>query len=521
MVNFRSLALGAAILSVTPQFTFALSASDIPADTPENQLIASANSNLSAGKAQDALIYFDLAIQRDPQNYLTLFKRGATYLSLGRNVQALHDFDKVLSLKPGFEGALMQRAKIKARNSDWSAARADYEAAGKKGGPEIAELDGAENAAKLATEAEKQGDWEACVSQAGAAILVAGSALDLRQRRARCRFEKGEVMEGISDLQHVLHMSSGLTEPHLQISAMAYFSLGETEKGLSQVAKCLQSDPDSKTCKKLRKREKAIDKILKKAKQLAEKRQFNSAVKLLVKNGEDVGLLQEVKEETEELKKQGLIHPKASDGLYQSLVEMACQAYMEMNNPKRARAYCDEALGFNPTNLYGLLLKAQDHVDKEEYEAAINTMNEANEHHPNNEKVHEKLNEARLLLKRSKQKDYYKVLSVPRDATEREIKKAWRKASMQFHPDKASQQGLTKDQAEKKMQGINEAYEVLSNPELRTRYDNGDDPNNPEQQGHPFHGSPFGGQQFVFRSGPGGGFPGGGQFKFQGGFPGF
>lgn len=79
------------------------------------------------------------------------------------------------------------------------------------------------------------------------------------------------------------------------------------------------------------------------------------------------------------------------------------------------------------------------------------------------------------------------------------------------------------------MAEINEAYEVLSDPELRARFDRGDDPNSQEQQGQPFHGSPFGqgagGQQFFFRQ-QGGGFPGGG-FKFQQGggggfnFPGF
>ena len=81
---------------------------------------------------------------------------------------------------------------------------------------------------------------------------------------------------------------------------------------------------------------------------------------------------------------------------------------------------------------------------------------------------------------------------------------------------------MTPEDAQKKMAAVNEAYEVLSDPELKERFDRGDDPNNNEQQqGHPFQGSPFGGQQFMFRQG--GGFPGGGgSFKFQqgGGFPG-
>lgn len=71
--------------------------------------------------------------------------------------------------------------------------------------------------------------------------------------------------------------------------------------------------------------------------------------------------------------------------------------------------------------------------------------------------------------------------------------------------------GTSKEEAEKKMASINEAYEVLSNPELRARFDRGDDPNSNER-GSPFQGSPFGNQHWAFQQ-PGGG--GGQQFKFQ------
>lgn len=86
------------------------------------------------------------------------------------------------------------------------------------------------------------------------------------------------------------------------------------------------------------------------------------------------------------------------------------------------------------------------------------------------------------------------------------------------HPDKAHKQGISKEDAEKKMASINEAYEVLSDPELKARFDQGDDPNDHENQrgGNPFQGG-FPGGGF-----PGGGFPGGGggqqfNFKFGGG----
>ena len=71
-------------------------------------------------------------------------------------------------------------------------------------------------------------------------------------------------------------------------------------------------------------------------------------------------------------------------------------------------------------------------------------------------------------------KDHYKILGVPRTATQKEIKKQYRKQAQIYHPDKY-RGDLTPDQVQTKMAEINQAYEILSNEELRQRYDNGDD----------------------------------------------
>lgn len=63
--------------------------------------------------------------------------------------------------------------------------------------------------------------------------------------------------------------------------------------------------------------------------------------------------------------------------------------------------------------------------------------------------------------------DYYKVLEIDKSATEAEIKKAYRKMARKHHPDL----NPNDKEAEKKFQALNEANEVLSNPESRKKYD--------------------------------------------------
>ena len=126
-------------------------------------------------------------------------------------------------------------------------------------------------------------------------------------------------------------------------------------------------------------------------------------------------------------------------------------------------------------------------------------------------------------------KDYYQILGVPRDASEADIKKAFRKLARQYHPDVAKD----KKTAEAKFKEVNEAYEVLSDPEKRKKYDTlganwkqgaGFEPP-PGWQGGFGRGAPGGGQAYEFHFGGTGFsdffeqfFGGGGRFR---GFEGF
>ena len=74
-------------------------------------------------------------------------------------------------------------------------------------------------------------------------------------------------------------------------------------------------------------------------------------------------------------------------------------------------------------------------------------------------------------------RDYYEVLGVGKDASADDIKRAYRKAAMKYHPDR----NPGDKEAEAKFKEVGEAYEVLSDPDKKARYDQfgfaGVDPN--------------------------------------------
>lgn len=107
---------------------------------------------------------------------------------------------------------------------------------------------------------------------------------------------------------------------------------------------------------------------------------------------------------------------------------------------------------------------------------------------------------------RMAKKDYYEILGLEKGASDDEIKKAFRKLALQYHPDR----NAGDKEAEEKFKEINEAYQVLSDPQKRSQYDQFGtaDFNGGGFEGGGFDFSDFGGFGDIFDSFFGGGFSG-------------
>ncbi|GAB5581071.1 dnaJ homolog subfamily C member 7 isoform X1 [Prionailurus iriomotensis] len=115
------------------------------------------------------------------------------------------------------------------------------------------------------------------------------------------------------------------------------------------------------------------------------------------------------------------------------------------------------------------------YMDTEQYEEAVRDYEKV--YQTEKTKEHKQLlKNAQLELKKSKRKDYYKILGVDKNASEDEIKKAYRKRALMHHPDRHSGASAeVQKEEEKKFKEVGEAFTILSDPKKKTRYDSGQD----------------------------------------------
>ncbi|EST08488.1 Tetratricopeptide repeat [Kalmanozyma brasiliensis GHG001] len=530
-----------------------------------NQHLTQANAALQSGRYQEALTSFDAALQADPTSWLTYYRRATAQLSLGRTSAALQDFASLLELNPKFDKAYLQQAKVYLKEGDYDKAKAalkSYDSVRAEKGAPSAPADAnsvrskltlvetsLRSLDKLAKELDKSNTKgkgkeldatkiDHCIHMAGEVLKISPSHLETRLVRARCQTMKGNIEDAMADWTRAVHLSPS---PFLlrRLAVLSYFLVSEPgsqsrDAGLQHLKACLHSDPDNKACAQLHRKIKALEKSLKKARNFYNSQSFRPVLSAL-KGGKVGGptVVDDIKDilkaatEIQAGDEEALIpstykgDPVQDSGLLLELHVMYCKSYTELNDLSKAMSYCELVLLRDPDNVEAVLARAEVALQNESYDEAVRDLTKAFEASGRTDRaIHAKLQTAQKRLKLSQSKDYYKVLGVKRSDSLPTIKKAYRKLARENHPDKGGSQ--------EKMAQINEAWGVLGDEELRKRYDEGDDPNDPMGQQQGAHGNPFaqGGHPFDmffqqggsfggFPGGGGGGFPGGQQFHFK------
>ncbi|GAA5880760.1 hypothetical protein JCM16303_004342 [Sporobolomyces ruberrimus] len=537
----RALSLPLLLLAVIPLIAATLP--DNASDLPLSHLLTLAQTALSSGKTSDALSIYDHCLTRDPSDFTTLYKRATVRLASGQYSRAKEGFHEVLQVRE-YEPARLQLGKIHAKLGEYLKAREELDAYLKatKGKDGVArEITEAKELRAQIVNAEKElaaarkalasspPNLERCLTSLTSTINFSPQSEELRLLRAECALLANDFDSSVADLSRASAISPALpTHLQLRISLLSSLFL---DHGLSiptdsllALKKCLSADPDSKPCRKAFKSLKSTEKELSKLRNWLEAERWTEVAVTLAGSSTKDGLVKTIRtlisdyqtplstESTSPLPtKTELSH---SSPLLTALLSTLCHSYIALNtNARKTAAACTEVLINNPEDTWGMVGKAEALMKEgENWEEAVRLLSDAFEKTGRSDReVLSRLQKAQRLLKQSKQKDYYKILGVPRDVDAKSIKRAYRKATLKAHPDKEGG-------SEEKMAALNQAYEVLSNPELRARFDQGEDPNDPTagSGGSPFGGGGggFGGQPVFFQQG---GFPGGSQFFGGGG----
>jgi len=113
-------------------------------------------------------------------------------------------------------------------------------------------------------------------------------------------------------------------------------------------------------------------------------------------------------------------------------------ALTQLKRYNEAKQDCDRAIDLNSNYAKAYLRRATCELQLEDFEGAVRDYETVKRLDPQNDDVDQQIRNAKLEAKKAKRKDYYKILSVEKTATLPDIKKAYRKAALIWHPDKWS-----------------------------------------------------------------------------------
>lgn len=445
---------------------------------------------LSSGNLLDALSHFDSAVMNDPDNYLTYFRRATVYLALGKSKLALPDLDNSINLRPGFAAALRERGNVYMKQGNLKAAAKDFEeiytrdSSNQEAFNNLQQIQPLEQDIANAKQLFEKREYNGAIQLLSRVVELCPWDPDIRELRAECYLAQGDLFKAAGDIRPTTKLRNDNTAGWFKLSNLHY-QMGEADESLSNVKECLKLDPDHKECFPFYKKVKKLVKQLQAAQDASNSENWDDCV---VKARKILDT---------ESKVYNFVHTSKSH---------VCHCQAKAGHGSDAIKSCSDLLEMDPESLDGLCDRAEAHIANENYDEAIKDYQEAINKDNNNRRAKEGIDRAQRLLKNSQKRDYYKILGVKRNAKKKQIMKAYRKLAMEWHPDKYD--GEDKKHAEKVFMDIAAAKEVLTDPEKRQQFDNGEDPLDPEQQqgghGNPFfHGfNPFGGggnQGFNFK----------------------
>ncbi|CAM1322729.1 DNAJC3 (predicted), partial [Pycnogonum litorale] len=376
---------------------------DFNLDVAETSVASEIEQHLEMGKQllakrqySDALSHFHAAVEKDPSNYLTYFKRATVYLALGKSKSALDDLNAVLKLKPDFLGARITRGEILLKQARLDEAHIDFEKTLQVDPGNSAVLSMYSSIETLRHDIQLAHDLingrrhHEAVDVLNKVMQIAPWNVDLHEMRADCYIVLGDLIKAISDLRPTTKLRPDNTKAYLRLSKLHY-QLGEADESLTQIRECLKLDPDHKECHPHYK------KVKKLAKQLIALNEYST---------------QEKYEECIEKAYAVLKIESQEFNFVRQAKSKLCHCNNKAGQAKEAIEICTETLNMVQDDVNVLCDRAESYIGEEMFNEALQDYQAASQYDENSRRAQEGIKKVQKLIKQSKRRDYYKILGV-------------------------------------------------------------------------------------------------------------
>ncbi|BDA47764.1 DnaJ homolog subfamily C member 7 [Coccomyxa sp. Obi] len=375
---------------------------------------------------KEAAAFAAQAAVLDPTSVRAHMRAGKACLSMGRFDEAAAHYQRAAELEPARSAAQTEAVAV-------AAVRKHIE----------------EGNAALDTDA-RQAQWYADVAARAVAPALLEPAMLLR---CKALMKQGKYSEALGESRSLTVEGDPAAVEVLLVRAKALYGSGNMDRALKMFEEAMRRDPDSTACARGLKRCRAL---------VSAKEQGNTAFKE---------------------RRWGDAHRHYSDAIARFAPGGGNEAFFaqcfsnrsatcaKMGRHQDALSDAEEAIKCDATFVKGYLRRAAAHEALKNWEDAVRDYEKVQGMDSEVQGIAGMLRHAKTELKKSKRVDYYKLLDISQDASENDIKKAYKRAALRYHPDKAVAE--EREEAEKKFKQVGAAHAILSDPAKRQKYDAG------------------------------------------------
>lgn len=395
------------------------------------------NSEFKKQNYNQAISLYSDAIKINPEQEVLFANRALCYKSIKNYRNALLDLDRAISINPSSVKNIKRKAEVCVIIGNLPEAITLYQKCSNLEPKEFSHRTDLTNAGAylkmindMFEKASKE-DYVGAEELAKKLINICIGYKDLKHTFIECLINNNKLSEAAEFWSGKLSESERCEDEFLYLICKIFYYEGNYERSKTFLKKLLSKVNDNPKYNKLYQIVNSVEREKEKANALFKANNYEEAIKAY----------------------SILLDIDPCNKIFNStIIANRALCFMKINKNVEALADMNKSLSLNDKYVKGFLRRANLYIKLNDFEQARYDFNKVLELEPGNMEAKKGVEDAKKQEKAAKKKDYYKVLEIPRDASESQIRKAYKVLALKWHPDKNATEETQKALAEKKIQ---------------------------------------------------------------------